>query len=120
MTTPSSALTKRNVGFPMADLKLAYSQALLQTLTQYEHELNYSGSACAHDCPACRWIQRTSDAPWSDAIWSSDADDTRYVATALRLYWEHVGTIEGSFADLDAETQSTILQVAQRLKTSRG
>src|SRR5690242_2076622 len=104
----------------MATFKLVQSSALLQALTPYSHQLNYSGTSCAHDCPACRWIQRTSDAPWSDEVWRHDEDDTRYVALALRLYWEHVGMIEGSFADLDAETQSTILQVAQRLKTNRG
>ena len=89
-------------------------------LTPYEHELNYSGSACGHDCAACRWIQRTSDAPWPDAVLNSDADDSRYVTLALRLYWEHVGMIEGSFADLDVEAQSTVLQVAQRIKTEIG
>jgi|SRR5215471_1854825 len=89
-------------------------------LSPYRHELNSSGTACAEDCPACRWLRRTSDAPFADSVWRQDEDDTRYVAAALRRYWEHVGMIEGSFADLDAETQSTIMRVAQRIKTEIG
>jgi len=48
----------------MATSKIFQPSTLLQALTPYTHELNYSGTACAHNCPACRWIQRTSDAPW--------------------------------------------------------
>jgi len=87
----------------MAPSNLFQSLTLLQAPTPYTHELNYNGTACAHHCPACRWIRRTSDAPWSDAVLNSDADDSRYVALALRLYWEHIGMIEGNFADLDVE-----------------
>jgi len=47
----------------------------------------------------------------SDAVLNGDADDSRFVALALRLYWKHVGLIEGSFADLDVEAQFTVLQV---------
>ena len=104
----------------MATSKIFQSSTLLQALTPYMHELNFNGTACAHDCPACRWIQRTSDAPWSDAILNSDADDSRYVALALRLYFEDLGMVEGDFADLSAETQSAVLQVAQRIKTEIG
>ena len=108
----------------MADLKVFHSQSVPQApsraLTPYPHELNYSGTACASDCPACHWLKRTRDAPWSDEVWRSELDDSRYVAWALRLYWEHVGMIEGNFADLDAETQSSILQVAARLKNQSG
>jgi hypothetical protein len=25
-------------------------------LSPYQHELNGSGTDCAHDCPACRWV----------------------------------------------------------------
>lgn len=25
-------------------------------LAPYQHELNGSGTDCAHDCPACRWV----------------------------------------------------------------
>src|SRR5215467_10813849 len=63
----------------------------------YRHELNSACTACASDCPACRWIQRTSDAPWSDSVLNRDADDSRYVALALRLYFENLGIIEGNF-----------------------
>jgi|SRR5215472_7226022 len=102
----------------MAETKVFRGQSVPQlSLSPYRHELNSAGTACAEGCPACRWIRRTSDAPFADSVWRHDQDDTRYVALALRLYWEHVGMLEGSFADLDAETQSMILQVAQRLKT---
>ena len=104
----------------MAESKVFHPQGFLQSLTPYEHALQCKRSACPHDCPARRWLQRTSDAPWSDAVLNSDADDSRYVALALRLYFENLGAIEGSFADLGAEAQSAVLQVAQRIKTEIG
>lgn len=63
------ALTKRKLEVSrMADLKLFHSQAVPQApsraLSPYAHQLNTSGTACAEDCPACRWIERTADAPW--------------------------------------------------------
>ena len=63
----------------MADSKLAHCRALPQALTPYSHQLNYSGAARAADCPACRWLARTSDAPFGN----HDADDSRYLAHAL-------------------------------------
>jgi len=35
-----------------------------QPLNPYCHELNPEGTACAEDCTACRWVERTKDAPW--------------------------------------------------------
>ena len=36
-----------------------------ELLSPYQHELNGEGTACAHDCPACTWVEcRTlADAP---------------------------------------------------------
>ena len=96
----------------MAGSTVVHAQAILQALTPYEHQLNYSGTACAPDCPACRWNRRTSDAPWS-----RETDDSGYVTKALQLYWEQCGNVE-DFADLDTDVQSAVLQVAQRLKQS--
>jgi len=36
-----------------------------QLLSPYTHKLNPEGTACADDCPACRWIEHTEDAPWN-------------------------------------------------------
>src|SRR5437870_5358315 len=35
----------------MANAKVA------QTPSPFSHELNVSGTACASDCPACRWVE---------------------------------------------------------------
>jgi hypothetical protein len=35
-----------------------------QPLAPYAHELNPDGTDCAEDCPACRLVDRTQDAPW--------------------------------------------------------
>src|SRR5579864_6162539 len=48
----------------MAEKKLAHTAVQPQPLAPYQHELNGQGSACATDCPACRWLQRTENAPW--------------------------------------------------------
>jgi len=50
----------------MAETKVFRSQSGPQlSLSPYRHELNSAGTACAEDCPACRWIDRTMDAPWT-------------------------------------------------------
>jgi hypothetical protein len=36
-----------------------------QPLAPYTHRLNPEGTACAEDCEACRWVERTQDAPWN-------------------------------------------------------
>ena len=35
-----------------------------QPLAPYTHRLNPEGTACAEDCEAYRWVERTQDAPW--------------------------------------------------------
>jgi len=37
----------------------------MSILSPYPHELNGSGTACADDCPACRWVreQRSKETP---------------------------------------------------------
>jgi len=50
----------------MAEVKVSRSQWIPQPLLgPYRHELNSAGTACARDCPACRWNKRTNDAPWN-------------------------------------------------------
>ena len=29
-------------------------------VSPFAHELNYQGTACADDCPACRWVKLTT------------------------------------------------------------
>jgi len=76
--------------------------------------MNYEETDCARDCPACRWIERTSDAPFGNQA----TDDSRYVVAALRIYWEQVGMV-ADFGDLPTDVQSAILRVAQQLKQLR-
>jgi len=94
----------------MANPKLVQPLSLLQALRPpYRHQLNYEETDCARDCPACRWLERTSDMP---------ADDSRYVVAALRIYWEQDGVVV-EFADLPTDVQSTILRTAAELKQLR-
>lgn len=48
----------------MAKIKISETNPLA---SPYAHELNTSGDACSPACPACRWLQRTSDGPWHES-----------------------------------------------------
>lgn len=46
----------RNRAMRMLLEKFEDEQPKLPELSPYDHELNHSGTACAEDCPACRWV----------------------------------------------------------------
>jgi len=75
----------------MAEVKVSRSQWIPQLLLcPYRHELNSAGTGCAQDCPACRWKERTNDAPWNRQN-NGELNDCCYRRTPVKPRLQVVG-----------------------------
>jgi hypothetical protein len=60
-------------------------------VSPYPHELNGAGTACAEDCPACRWVRENLEADTAkvaDGVVASSG----WLSHIRRLLWWRSGS----------------------------